>query len=193
MIVSGLVNVFTQDIEVALDFYQGVLGLPESFRTPTTGVPEHVEMTAGDFVLGVSAAGAAERVHGVKPETGHPVLSLVFWVDDVEAHDLGRIGPFLENHPLFPEQANISLAEVTGENALKLRTWERGVGLTKACGSAACAAAVSAARKGLTGRTVSVALPGGTLVIDWRADDHVVMTGPCAFEHEGTLDLGALV
>ncbi|MEZ5773596.1 MAG: diaminopimelate epimerase [Hyphomicrobiaceae bacterium] len=117
----------------------------------------------------------------------------VFWVDDVEAHDLGRIGPFLENHPLFPEQANISLAEVTGENALKLRTWERGVGLTKACGSAACAAAVSAARKGLTGRTVSVALPGGTLVIDWRADDHVVMTGPCAFEHEGTLDLGALV
>ncbi|MCB0896635.1 MAG: VOC family protein [Nocardioides sp.] len=85
MIVSGLVNVFTQDIEVALDFYQGVLGLPESFRTPTTGVPEHVEMTAGDFVLGVSAAGAAERVHGVKPETGHPVMSLVFWVDDVDA------------------------------------------------------------------------------------------------------------
>ena len=76
----------------------------------------------------------------------------VFWVEDVAAYDLGRIGPMLENHPIFPERANISLAHVTSRDAITLRTWERGAGLTKACGSAACAAAVCAARKGLTGR-----------------------------------------
>ena len=85
----------------------------------------------------------------------------VFWVDDVNAYDLGRIGPMLENHPIFPERANISLAHVTSPSSITLRTWERGAGLTKACGSAACAAAVCAARKGLTGRQVTVTLPGG--------------------------------
>ena len=75
----------------------------------------------------------------------------VFWVDDVTAYDLGRIGPLLENHPIFPERANISLAQVASRHAITLRTWERGAGLTKACGSAACAATVCAARKELTG------------------------------------------
>ena len=116
----------------------------------------------------------------------------VFWVDDVQAYDLGRIGPLLENHPLFPERANISLAHVTARDAITVRTWERGAGLTKACGSAACAAAVCAARKGLTGRQVKVTLPGGTLDIDWRADDHILMTGPVALEHEGVLELAAV-
>jgi diaminopimelate epimerase len=116
----------------------------------------------------------------------------VFWVADVEAYDLGRIGPLLENHPLFPERANISLAHVTARDAITVRTWERGAGLTKACGSAACAAAVCAARKGLTGRQVRVTLPGGTLEIDWRADDHILMTGPVALEHEGVLDLAVV-
>ncbi len=116
----------------------------------------------------------------------------VFWVDDVQAYDLGRIGPLLENHPLFPERANISLAHVTARDAITVRTWERGAGLTKACGSAACAAAVCAARKGLTGRQVKVTLPGGTLNIDWRADDHILMTGPVALEHEGVLELAAV-
>lgn len=85
MVTSGLVNVFTQDIQVALDFYQGILGLPESFRTPTEGIPEHVEMTAGGFVLAISSAEAAQRVHGVNVETGRAAMSLVFWVDDVDA------------------------------------------------------------------------------------------------------------
>ncbi len=112
----------------------------------------------------------------------------IFWVDDVEAYDLGRIGPLLEHHPLFPERANISLAQVTGPDALKLRTWERGAGLTRACGTAACAAAVAAARKKLTGRRVTVALPGGPLLIEWReADDHILMTGPFELEGEGEL------
>ena len=117
----------------------------------------------------------------------------IFWVDDdVAGYDLGRLGPMLENHPIFPERANISLARVTAPDALTLRTWERGVGLTKACGSAACAAAVSAARIKLTGRMVTVTLPGGTLRIEWRPDDEIVMTGPAEMEHGGMLDLATL-
>ncbi len=112
----------------------------------------------------------------------------VFWVSDVNAYDLGRFGPLLENHPIFPQRANISLAHVTAPDAITLRTWERGAGLTKACGSAACAATVCAARKGLTGRRVTVTLPGGPLLVEWRADDRIMMTGPVEVEHEGVLD-----
>jgi catechol 2,3-dioxygenase-like lactoylglutathione lyase family enzyme len=85
VITSGLVNVFTHDIEAALEFYQGVLKLPESFRTPRVGTPEHVEMTAGGFVLALSTTEAARRVHGLTAEPGRPAMSLVFWVDDVDA------------------------------------------------------------------------------------------------------------
>ncbi|RUM96244.1 diaminopimelate epimerase [Pseudaminobacter arsenicus] len=113
----------------------------------------------------------------------------IFWVDqDVWSYDLERFGPLLENHPIFPERANISIAQVTSRDALTLRTWERGAGLTRACGSAACAAAVSAARTNRTGRQVTVTLPGGLLAIDWREDDHVVMTGPAEWEFSGSFD-----
>jgi diaminopimelate epimerase len=112
----------------------------------------------------------------------------IFFVADVEGHDLACFGPMLEHHPLFPERANISLAQVTGPGSLRLRTWERGAGLTRACGTAACAAAVAAVRRGLTGRKVRVTLPGGDLFIDWREeDDHILMTGPFALDYEGTL------
>jgi diaminopimelate epimerase len=112
----------------------------------------------------------------------------IFFVDDVDAHDLARLGPALEHHPLFPERANISLVQVLGPDALKVRTWERGAGLTRACGTAACAAAVAAARRDLVGRKVTVALPGGALEIEWReSDGHVLMTGPYALDYEGTL------
>ncbi len=95
----------------------------------------------------------------------------------------------LENHPLFPERANISLAQVKSREHIVIRTWERGAGLTKACGSAACAAAVAAARLRRTGRKVTVTLPGGDLAIEWRErDDHVLMTGPVAYEYEGKFD-----
>ena len=112
----------------------------------------------------------------------------IFWVDDIEAHDLKTLGPFLENHVLFPERANISLAHVTSEDALTLKVWERGAGLTRACGTAACAAAVAAHRKRLTGRDVRVTLPGGPLDISWAENDHVLMTGPVAFDFDGSLD-----
>jgi diaminopimelate epimerase len=116
----------------------------------------------------------------------------IFWVDDVNAYDLGKIGPMLEHHPLFPQRANISLAHVTSRTTITLRTWERGAGLTRACGSAACAAAVSAARKRLTDRSVTVTVPGGPLFIEWRENDHVYMTGPVEDEHRGTLDFAAM-
>ena len=113
----------------------------------------------------------------------------IFWVDDVNAYDLGKIGPMLENHPIFPERANISLAQVSARDHLVLRTWERGAGLTKACGSAACAAVVCGARTRRTARRVTVTLPGGNLLIEWKElNDHVLMTGPVEYEHEGRFD-----
>jgi diaminopimelate epimerase len=112
----------------------------------------------------------------------------VFWVDDVEAYDLPRIGPMLENHPIFPERANISVAHVTSPAAITVRTWERGAGLTRACGSAACAVLVAAARNGMAGRSATVTLPGGPLKVEWRADNRIWMTGPAEFEYEETLD-----
>jgi diaminopimelate epimerase len=113
----------------------------------------------------------------------------VFWVDeDVWSYDLERFGPMLEHHPIFPERANITIANVTAPDAVTIRTWERGAGLTQACGSAACAAAVCAARTGRAGRDVTVTVPGGDLHISWRDDDHVIMTGPAEWEFSGTLD-----
>jgi diaminopimelate epimerase len=117
----------------------------------------------------------------------------LFFVEDVEAHDLARFGPMLEHHPLFPERANISLVQVLAPHALKVRTWERGAGLTRACGTAACAAAVAAARRDLAGRKVKVGLPGGDLLIEWReSDDHILMTGPYALDYEGVLPVALL-
>lgn len=114
---------------------------------------------------------------------------VVFWVDeDVRSYALDRFGPLLENHPLFPERANITIAQVTGPDRLTIRTWERGVGLTRACGSAACAAAVAAARTRRTGRSVAVTAPGGPLHVEWREDDHVVLTGAAEWEFSGTFD-----
>ena len=113
----------------------------------------------------------------------------IFWVEDVGAYDLARIGPLLENHPIFPERANISLAAVKSREHVAVRTWERGAGLTRACGSAACAVAVAAARMRRTGREVTITLPGGDLAIEWRErDDHVLMTGPVEYEFAGLFD-----
>ncbi len=112
----------------------------------------------------------------------------IFWVKDVAAYDLETIGPILEHHPMFPERANISLAQVIAPDHIRLRVWERGAGATKACGSAACATLVAAVRKGLAGRKARISLPGGDLTIEWRAsDDHVLMTGPVELEFETTL------
>jgi diaminopimelate epimerase len=113
----------------------------------------------------------------------------IFFVEDIGAYDLAAIGAALEHDPIFPERANISLAHVVSRDHIDLKVWERGVGLTRACGSAACAALVAAARRGLTGQSARVSLPGGDLDILWReSDGMVVMTGPVAFEFETRLD-----
>ncbi len=112
----------------------------------------------------------------------------IFWVDDVAAYDLARIGSLLENHPIFPERANISIAHVTARDAITLRTWERGVGLTRACGTAACAVLACAARTRRTGRAATVTLPGGDLFVEWDSRDHIWMTGPAELEFSGAFD-----
>lgn len=115
----------------------------------------------------------------------------VFFVADAAAIDLATLGPKLEHDPLFPERANIGVAEVQGPATIRLRVWERGAGLTLACGTGACAALVAAARRGLTGRQATVILDGGPLEIEWRADDHVMMAGPVATSFTGVLPNGA--
>ncbi|MHA6687954.1 diaminopimelate epimerase [Mesorhizobium sp. A556] len=113
----------------------------------------------------------------------------IFWVDrDVWSYELDRFGPLLENHPIFPEGANITIAQVTSPETMAIRTWERGAGLTKACGSAACASAVAAARTKRTGRSVMLQAPGGQLHVEWREDDHVVLTGAAEWEFSGNFD-----
>lgn len=112
-----------------------------------------------------------------------------FWVkDDVWSYALDRFGPLLENHPLFPERANISIAQVLAPDRIVLRTWERGAGLTLACGSAACAALVNGARTRRTARKATLTLPGGDLSVEWREDDHVILTGPAELEWTGRFD-----
>jgi diaminopimelate epimerase len=112
----------------------------------------------------------------------------IFWVRDLDVVDLAKVGPMLEHHPLFRERANITLARVDAPDHMTLKVWERGAGLTRACGTAACAATAAAARIRLTGRRATVTLPGGDLLIEWRErDDHLLMTGPVTYEFDGTL------
>lgn len=109
----------------------------------------------------------------------------VFFVDDVERFDIPALGPLVEWHPLFPEGVNVGFAEVRDRGTIRLRVWERGAGLTKACGTGACAALVCAARADKTGREADLLLDGGTLQIAWsESDDHVYMTGPVEMEFE---------
>lgn len=114
---------------------------------------------------------------------------VVFFVDDLEAMPIARLGPLVENHPLFPQRVNVGFAQILSPDHIRLNVWERGAGLTKACGTGACAALVAAARRDLCGRTALVSLPGGDLVIEWRgSDDHVLMTGPVELEYAAALD-----
>lgn len=112
----------------------------------------------------------------------------VFFVDDVDAYDIPAIGPLVEWHPLFPEGTNVGFAQIIDRETIRLRVWERGAGLTKACGTGACAALVCAARAKKTGRKAKLILDGGDLIIHWdETNDHVIMTGPV--ELEQTLDV----
>jgi diaminopimelate epimerase len=111
----------------------------------------------------------------------------VFFVDDVAAVSLAEVGPRLEHHPIFPQRANIEFAEVQSPTRIRMRVWERSAGITMACGSGACAVQVAAFRRGLTERRAEVVLDGGPLVIEYREDGHVLMTGPTARSFTGVL------
>jgi diaminopimelate epimerase len=111
-----------------------------------------------------------------------------FFVADIAAVDIATLGPRLEHDPLFPERANIGVAQILSPDTIRLRVWERGAGLTPACGTGACAALVAAQRRGLTGRKAEILADGGALAIEWRDDDHVLMTGPVAVSFSGVID-----
>ena len=153
--------------------------------------PEGVAVNMGQPLLDwveVPLARDCDTLH--LPIDGDPVATgmgnphCTFFVDDAEAIDLAARGAAIERHPLFPERTNVQFAHVVAPDHLRMRVWERGVGVTLASGSSSCATAVAAARRGLTGRTVRIDLDGGTLMIDWR-DDGVWMTGPTAHVFDG--------
>jgi diaminopimelate epimerase len=115
-----------------------------------------------------------------------------FFVDDLSSVPIETLGPALETDPLFPDRANIGFAQILAHDSMRLRVWERGAGLTLACGSGACAALVNAARRGLTGRIATVLVDGGALTIEWTEDGHVLMTGPAEAAFTGSIDLATL-
>jgi diaminopimelate epimerase len=113
---------------------------------------------------------------------------VIFFVPDTDAVELDRLGPEIEHDPLFPDRINVNVATITARDAIRLRVWERGAGLTRACGTGACATAIGAMRRGLVDRRVTVTLPGGPLLIEWRDDDMIVMTGPATESFRGDFD-----
>lgn len=143
----------------------------------------------------VPLARATETLH--LPMAGDPAAvgmgnpHCVFFVPDAGAVDLASVGPAIEHDPLFPERTNVEFATLTGPDRLRMRVWERGTGITLACGSGACATAVAAHRRGLTGRKVTIDVDGGTLEADWR-EDGVWLTGPVARVFDGALSPGFL-
>ncbi|MCE7798775.1 diaminopimelate epimerase [Sphingobium sufflavum] len=117
---------------------------------------------------------------------------VIFFVDDLDAVDIERLGPLIETDPLFPARVNVNFAQRLSKTHIRLIVWERGAGLTRACGTGACATAVAAIRRKLCTGPVTVTLPGGDLVIDWRPGGTIQMTGPATHVFDGTIDLAAL-
>ncbi len=177
---AGLLAAEVRDGEVSVD-----MGVPRFGWDQIPLAEEFADTTGIELQIGPIDAPVLHTPSVVNVGNPHAI----FWVkNDPEDYDLHLFGPLLENHPIFPERANISVAQVLGDELIKVRTWERGVGLTRACGTAACATAVAAARKGLTGRTVTIELPGGQLKLEWReADSHIIMTGPWSLDGRGEL------
>ena len=166
MVDMGVPRMGWQDIPLAEEFYD----------------TSHIELQLGPIDAPVLHSPCVVNM-------GNP--HCIFWVEDLDAHDLGQVGPFLENHIMFPEQANITLAKVENEGEVTIRVWERGAGLTKACGTAACAVMVCAVRRNHTKRAARINLPGGPLHMEWReSDSHVLMTGAIELEYAGEFKLG---
>jgi diaminopimelate epimerase len=194
--VADLLHRETQDPRVRIETVAGLLEAEAqadgSFAVdmgPTRTVWHEIPLSRAmdtdrvDLALGPLTAAVCTNV-------GNPHAT--FFVDDADTIDLASLGPALEHHPLFPERANIGVAEIRSPRTIRLRVWERGAGITRACGSGACAALVAAHRRGLTERGAAVELDGGTLDIAWREDGHVIMIGPATLSFEGVFDTDLL-
>jgi len=144
--------------------------IPLQFAMDTSSMPVSWEELADPLAVNV----------------GNP--HVVFFVDDSDAVDLARLGPLIEMDTLFPERINVNVASLAGKDHLKLHVWERGAGLTRACGTGACASAVAAMRKGLVNSPVTVSLPGGDLEIAWSEHTSMVMSGPATEAYRGTFE-----
>ncbi len=176
---AGLLRCHTAGDDVTVD-----MGVP---KFDWTEIPLNERMDTRNIDIELSSIDASTLSRPSAVNVGNP--HCVFFVDDVNAHDIHDIGPLVAFQPLFPEQTNVSLAQVTSGNAIRLRVWERGVGVTQACGTAACAVVPLGVRRNLCTRQATVTLDGGPLAIEWRErDDHVLMTGPVALDYEGRLD-----
>ena len=185
------------DSQVVIETVAGLL--------PAEALPNgHIAVDMGPAHLDwqdIPVAAACDTLH--MPVTLGPVSDpvgvnvgsshAVFFVPDVDAIDLPLLGPQLENHPFFPKRANIEFVQILSPASMRMRVWERGAGITLACGSGACATLVAAARRGLTGRKGEVIVDGGTLTIEWLENGHVRMTGPWTLSYEGVIDLDSLV
>jgi len=168
----------TGEFSVAVDMGEPRLNWDE---IPLT---EYMDTRVIDVKVGPIDAPILARPGAVNMGNPH----CVFFVDNAEETAVEKIGPMIEYHPLFPNQCNIGFAEVRSRSEIRLRVWERGAGLTKACGTGACAALVAANRQNRTGRSAKIIMDGGDLHIEWREKDgHVIMTGPVELEFKGEL------
>ena len=174
--VAGVLSARPEDGGVAVDMGEPEFGWEE---IPLSDAMDTLDMPVGWDEL--------ERPTAVNIGNPH----VVFFVPDCDKIELELLGPAIETDPLFPERVNVNVATIEAPDAIRLRVWERGAGLTRACGTGACATAVAAMRRKLVGREVVVSLPGGQLLISWGEDGRVTMTGPATESFRGTFDWGA--
>jgi len=170
---GGVLDVRPADGGIAVDMGMPRFGwqeIPLAYAMDTAALPLAWEELVNPFAVNV----------------GNP--HVVFFVDDADAVELERLGPQIEHDPVFPERVNVNVAQVVSRKAILLRVWERGAGLTRACGTGACATAIAAMQRGLVEREVEVTLPGGTLTIAWDEDGRIEMTGPASESFRGTFD-----
>lgn len=176
----------TDQSELRLITERGQLQARDAGQGATSVNMGHPQLDWHDVPLSREMDTLALPIEGAPVATGMGNPHCTFFVDDVTAIDLTTFGSAHEHHPLFPERTNVQVAQIIGPDHIRMRVWERGVGITLASGSSSCATAVAAARRGLTGRAVQIDLDGGTLSVDWR-EDGVWMTGPTAHVFSGTL------
>jgi diaminopimelate epimerase len=165
------------------------MGVP---RLDWREIPMAQAVDTQSFALSVPGFGEPWLQSAAAVSVGNP--HCVLFVKDAENAPVAMLGPAIEHHPWFPSRTNVEFVERRRDNVLRMRVWERGAGITLACGTGACAAAVASSLRGLTGRKVTIILDGGELGIEWReSDDHVLMTGPTRFSFAGEVNIPGLV